>query len=1215
MANLVSFADGNFSGASTFRSIDTTLSATTWQLTQSQNTSTTTQSSPAITAVSNTIEGVLLYLKANTGQSGTLTVTLQDNTPTPTTLQSVTVNWSDMPLVPTIVFFKFGAAQAVTAGHSIVVTVQSSVNAAFTMYLNSSTANDWFRLLRLNSSATAAAGDVTWIAGDWTAQATFATRTVTMDVTTATSTNFGQFTVGSKGIFTWGVQPYASNGNVNYRLRISSGVKCTVTGHGTLQMGTASNPIPPYITATLDFESAGNGSSGLENRGGTVNTYGSQLKQCWITNKALTTNVATLTTATNHGFFVGESVVVSGVGSPFDGTWTVASVPTATTFTYADTSSNVGSAAATGVASIQVSITNMQLSSNIATLTTSQAHGFLAGEYVTITGVDTSFNGTFLILSVPTTTTFCYSPVQIFQQNIINHALTSNVVTLTFASYHNWLIGDPIVVVDNTDSTLNGNFTITGVTPTTITYSLTHANVTSAAATGVVTQCPNIPIVYKSLTSNVATLQTKYPHGFAASESVVVAGVDATFNGTFSISLNTTGVFVNPSTFNYSVTASNITRTQTFNNLGTVAPANITSQAASGTATITKAPTFAYLSQDLASGNGTAAGSVHTNIITNWVGGSTVGTGQNLLGNGDALTLAPTFFASNQTERFKALSVMTLTGANTGTAFSVSANTSQNHTGNISTNQDYRAEIFNVTRNVKITGAVGNTVGTASGTTGYFWNDEAATTSLFYTEFEWMGSNSAGSVGYLANSPFSASLHSLGLRCNTTSAPVAGSATIGNCSFHDNNNDFGIIMEVAQTSNTASLRSVDNVLIQNCVFDNFPFSAIRADANNVTGLNIFIDNVISTRCGNSSGGDGTIRTEDNGMCVSNVNAIGGNVGLDFNESCSNANYNGNGIWTNIVTHSCDAANISMQAGNNYNINMSNVRSWRANNTTGLLVGDMYDCLFDFIQCYNNGSIGIQINASQNTNVVFRNVYCDLGSTQFGNAPSQITGFYFNASSWINFYIINGQFGANQQHTTADFGVNANTIGLVILCNNVALNSPTPIQNFTYNSQTNFTTGNKFGFTRYGQVAGNHRTVYLYGTITSDTSIFKTASPSERLSPTALTPSLFRLKLESSPKRVALLNGQNTTVGVWVRQSVSGDGATYNGQFPQLILKANPGAGILTDQLIATGTTSGQGSFEQLTGLTPTVSDDAVLEFVVQCNGTVGWVNVDDWTAT
>ena len=58
---------------------------------------------------------------------------------------------------------------------------------------------------------------------------------------------------------------------------------------------------------------------------------------------------------------------------------------------------------------ITVSITNKALTSNVATLTTSVAHGLTVGMTITITGVDATFNGEYRITTVPTTTTFTYA--------------------------------------------------------------------------------------------------------------------------------------------------------------------------------------------------------------------------------------------------------------------------------------------------------------------------------------------------------------------------------------------------------------------------------------------------------------------------------------------------------------------------------------------------------------------------------------------------------------------------------------------------------------------------------------------------------------------------------------------------------------------------------------------------------------------------------------
>jgi len=119
-----------------------------------------------------------------------------------------------------------------------------------------------------------------------------------------------------------------------------------------------------------------------------------------ITNKALTSNIATLTTAAVHGLSVGQTVNITNVDTTFNGTFVVLSVPTTTTFTYAKTATDVASTAVTS----SWTITNKQLGSDTATITTSTNHGFQTGNYVTITGVDANFNGTYQVLSTGLTT-------------------------------------------------------------------------------------------------------------------------------------------------------------------------------------------------------------------------------------------------------------------------------------------------------------------------------------------------------------------------------------------------------------------------------------------------------------------------------------------------------------------------------------------------------------------------------------------------------------------------------------------------------------------------------------------------------------------------------------------------------------------------------------------------------------------------------------------
>ena len=67
-----------------------------------------------------------------------------------------------------------------------------------------------------------------------------------------------------------------------------------------------------------------------------------------ITNVALTSNVATITTSVSHGYSTGDSVTVDASDNTFDGTYTITSTPTNLTFTYAKVNADVPSASATG---------------------------------------------------------------------------------------------------------------------------------------------------------------------------------------------------------------------------------------------------------------------------------------------------------------------------------------------------------------------------------------------------------------------------------------------------------------------------------------------------------------------------------------------------------------------------------------------------------------------------------------------------------------------------------------------------------------------------------------------------------------------------------------------------------------------------------------------------------------------------------------------------
>lgn len=70
-----------------------------------------------------------------------------------------------------------------------------------------------------------------------------------------------------------------------------------------------------------------------------------------ITNKALTSNVATITVPTGHGFSVGQTVKVTDVDTTFDGTYVVTATNT-TTISYVCIAGNVSSTVVAGTANV-----------------------------------------------------------------------------------------------------------------------------------------------------------------------------------------------------------------------------------------------------------------------------------------------------------------------------------------------------------------------------------------------------------------------------------------------------------------------------------------------------------------------------------------------------------------------------------------------------------------------------------------------------------------------------------------------------------------------------------------------------------------------------------------------------------------------------------------------------------------------------------------------
>lgn len=172
-------------------------------------------------------------------------------------------------------------------------------------------------------------------------------------------------------------------------------------------------------------------------------------------------------------------------------------------------------------------------------------------------------------------------------------------------------------------------------------------------------------------------------------------------------------------------------------------------------------------------------------------------------------------------------------------------------------------------------------------------------------------------------------------------------------------------------------------------------------------------------------------------------------------------------------------------------------------------------------------------------------------------------------------------------------------------------SSIPVANQTFQS---YSSGAGVGFTNYNGTDGDNRTYKGQGTIQTDTAIYKTASPSIRLTPNSAS---YKLTSEGliSGFLVQCAAGSFKTINVYVRKSVVGDGTAYNGNQPRLMMRSNyAGGGVSTDQVLATAA-GAAGSWELLSGVTPSALINTTFEFYIDCDGTTGWVNVDDITIT
>lgn len=227
-----------------------------------------------------------------------------------------------------------------------------------------------------------------------------------------------------------------------------------------------------------------------------------------VTFKTLTNDEAQLETTVAHGYSVGNEIIVRGVDAAFDGTHVIAATPGARLLRYARKRTT------------DKNIVSTSLTSNIATISTSDPHEFIVGEDVTVSGTGINYDGTYEILSTPNNNSFTCAITRTNSRAVSNKLMSADIVTLTTTTPHGFVVDEPVNVSD-IDLSLNGGYFLTGVTANTFSYR--RARSTEKAVT------------ITARGANQATITTATPHGFAEGEKVKIENVDGTYNGTYTI--------------------------------------------------------------------------------------------------------------------------------------------------------------------------------------------------------------------------------------------------------------------------------------------------------------------------------------------------------------------------------------------------------------------------------------------------------------------------------------------------------------------------------------------------------------------------------------------------------------------------------------------------------------------------------------------------------
>lgn len=531
----------------------------------------------------------------------------------------------------------------------------------------------------------------------------------------------------------------------------------------------------------------------------------------------------------------------------------------------------------------------------------------------------------------------------------------------------------------------------------------------------------------------------------------------------------------------------------------------------------------------------------------------------------DVLALAPTTTTASQHES------RIIDTVDSATQVTVTVNLTSAHGGTAPT----QGEVINLTRNLSMFG-VSTTVG------GYIQFTTAAVVNMQYVEVYYVGGNAANKYGIVIQT-------------------TTGSAAISYCSVHD------CTVAISRAFHLSG-SAVSNVTLTYNVTYNIASAHYYVDA---TSGSWTIDHCVGIMANTTT--VGIFYLLDNGGTFTNNTAAGnlGNsvAGIELTESAALGTFEHNTSHSN--------AQSGIRVLGSMSGTLHGCSCWR-NATMGLVFSG---CTFTGEVLVDGGNFFGNANAASVQINSCTGVYKFTLKSVVSNGDSTFAtpyGLYLGATSVFMGGIIldscdfSTPSGILVAHSSSDIYPNPSTYA-VIRAANTKFGATTIVGDPTNFIQMSPWQRSGLWSMKHQTTAGNHQRFLGMGRARTDTAIYNNSSPSERLIPTSAS-----VKFEASARQKKVDNGGTVTCSVYVRKSKTADGGTdptganYNGAEPRLILRANLAAGIATDTVLDT-MTAAVGNWEQLTGTSAAVSDDAVLEAFVDCDGTAGWVNVDDWS--